>query len=118
MNYFKKRIHAFGHAFSGLLAAFKAEAHLKIHVLATIFIVVCGFYFNITNTQWLVIIMCCGLVITAELFNSAIEKLCNLISPQQNPTIKFIKDVSAAAVLILCVMALLIAVIIFGQKII
>ncbi len=118
MNYFKKRIHAFCHAFSGLLAAFKAEAHLKIHVLATIFVIACGVYFKISKAEWLMVIVCCGLVITAELFNTAIEKLCNVISPQPHPTIKFIKDVSAAAVLILCIMAVIIAVLIFGQKII
>lgn len=117
MNYFKKRIQAFGFAFSGLLAAFKTEAHLKIELLATVFIIACGFYFKINKAEWLIVILCCGLVIASELFNTAIEKLCNLISPQQNPTVKFIKDVSAAAVLILSVMAVIVALIIFGQKI-
>ncbi len=118
MNYFKKRILAFGHAFSGFLAAFKAEAHLKIHVLATILVIACGVYFKISKLEWLIVIICCGLVIAAELFNTAIENLCNVISSQHHPTIKFIKDVSAAAVLILCVMSVIIAVLIFGQKIV
>ncbi len=115
MNYFKKRTQAFGFAFSGLFAAFKSESHLKIHLLATAVVIVCGFYFKISKSEWLAIIICCGAVIAAELFNSAIEKLCDVISPQLNPKIKFIKDVSAAAVLVLSIASLCVALIVFAN---
>jgi diacylglycerol kinase len=117
MSYLKKRIQAFGYAFNGLFAAFKTESHLKIHVLATAIVIIAGIYFKITKAEWLAISICCGSVLAAELFNSAIEKLCDIVSPQLNPKIKFIKDVSAAAVLILSLMSICVAVLIFASTI-
>ena len=76
-----------------------------------------GIYFKITKAEWLAISICCGTVLAAELFNSAIEKLCDIISPQLNPKIKFIKDVSAGAVLVLALMSLVVAFLIFSSKI-
>jgi len=113
MNYLKKRMQAFGYAFNGLFAAVKIESHLKIHLLATLLVVLAGIYFKITKSEWLAVCICCGIVIAAELFNSAIEKLCDTISPTLNPKIKFVKDVSAAAVLVLSLMSICVALIIF-----
>ncbi len=113
MNYFKKRINAFGFAFSGLFAAIKTEAHLKIHLVATTVVIAAGLYFKVNKVDWLAIIICCGAVITAELFNSAIEKLCDVVSPQLNPKIKIIKDISAAAVLVLSITSVVVALLVF-----
>ena len=109
----KKRLQAFGFAFNGLFAAIKTEAHLKIHLLATAVVIAAGFYFKINKVEWLAISICCGMVIAAELFNSAIEKLCDVVSPQKHPKIKYIKDVSAAAVLVLSIISLIVALFIF-----
>ncbi|MDX2174285.1 MAG: diacylglycerol kinase family protein [Bacteroidota bacterium] len=116
MSYFKKRIQAFGFAFNGLFTALKTETHLKIHLLATILVVIAGIYSKISKIEWIAIIICCGTVIAAELFNSAIEKVCDIISPDKNPKIKFIKDVSAGAVLVLSLMSICVAVFIFASN--
>jgi len=116
MSYFKKRIQAFGYAFNGLFAAIKTETHLKIHLLTTLLVVIAGIYFKLSKTEWIAIIICCGTVIAAELFNSAIEQLCDFVSPAKNHKIKFIKDVSAGAVLVLSLMSICVAVFIFASK--
>lgn len=112
MNYFKKRGNAFRFAFQGLKAAF-SEAHLTIHLLALLFVVVLAFYFQVSKTDWCILILCSSMVICLELVNSAGEKLCDLISTEYHPKIKFVKDVLAGAVLIAAFAALVIGCIVF-----
>jgi diacylglycerol kinase (ATP) len=77
-----------------------------------------GFYFNITNGEWIVIILCFAIVMTAEAFNSAIEKLVDFVSPGIHPQAGKIKDIAAGAVLITAIIAAIIGCIIFIPKII
>ena len=59
-----------------------------------------GFIFNINQTEWLVIILCCIIVLALELINTAIENLCDLVSKDFHPVIKIVKDTAAGAVLV------------------
>ena len=93
MDYFKNRVMAFKYAFSGLAAAFKSEVHLKLYLFIALMVNGLGFYLGLTKTEWMEVAACITLVITLELFNSAIEKLCDLVMPDQHPKIKYIKDV-------------------------
>lgn len=113
MNYFKKRISAFGYAFTGIISAVKKEAHLKIHLLATVLVITAGFYFKVTPVEWMFLLGCCTLVISLEMVNSAIESVCNKISPEKSPDIRYIKDVSAGAVLVASIVAAITGGIIF-----
>lgn len=113
MSYLKKRIKAFGFAFSGLFQAFKCEKHLQLHSIIAVLVIVAGIFFDISIRKWLAVAGCITLVISLELINSAIEKLCDLYSTEQNPKIKYIKDVSAAAVLVASIFAAIVGVIIF-----
>lgn len=114
MGYLKRRRSAFGFAFSGLLQAFSKEAHMKLHGCAAILVTALGFYFELTAGEWIAVSVCIALVISLELLNSAIERLCDLVMPQQHPDIKYIKDVCAGAVLIVCCLSLVVAAIVFG----
>jgi diacylglycerol kinase len=113
MKYFQNRIEAFKAAFSGLQAALKKEAHLKLHLLALLIVLNLGFYFQLNAYEWLGLIICCGLVISLELINSAVEALCDLVHPDTHLKIKYIKDVAAAAVLVAAVAAVLVAYLVF-----
>lgn len=113
MTYFKDRKNSLGFAFSGLLQAFKKETHLRIHLACAVIVTGCGFYFCISSLEWLLILICIALVISFELINSAIEKLCDMVMPERHPTIKYIKDISAAAVLIVCILAVLTGILVF-----
>jgi diacylglycerol kinase len=113
MNYLKKRIKALGHAWAGLVHAFKKEVHLRLQAGIAILVVCSGFYFSISEKEWLIIGLCICLVLAFELLNSAIEKLCDLVTLEKEPAIKYIKDVSAAAVLLVAVFAAVCGLVIF-----
>ncbi len=113
MGELKKRLKAFVNAFRGLLNAMKKEFHLKLHFMALLIVLNLGFYFHITQTEWLAVILCSALVIGLELINSSIEALCDVIMPTQNAKIKYIKDVAAAAVLMAAIASVFVGYLIF-----
>ena len=84
-----------------------------IHCVAIITVTIAGFYFGITRNEWIAIILCFGMVLAAEGFNTAIERLVNLVSPEHNPIAGDVKDIAAGAVLICAIVAAIIGVIIF-----
>ena len=90
----------FNHAFRGLLNLLKTERNFKIQVFILLFVNFLGFYFKITSTEWIFIIFSSIIVLSLEAINSSIEKIADEVSLEQNIKIKWIKDVSAAAVLI------------------
>ena len=108
----KKLIKSFFYAFQGIYTGFKEELNFKIHTLGAILIISTGYYLQFTKTEWIAVILCIGIVTSAELFNTAIENLCNMVEPNQNPVIKKIKDMSAGAVLILATSASIIGLLI------
>ena len=113
MSYLKKRSNALRFAFDGLISSFKKESHMKIHSVCAFIVIATGFYFKISPFEWIAILFCIALVITLELINTAIEKLCDIAMPDQHPTIKYIKDISAAAVLVVSVFAVITGILVF-----
>lgn len=110
---FKKQIRSFGYAWHGLYSCIGREQNLGFHLIATVLVIVAGFLFHITRTEWIVILLCIGMVISAELFNTAIEKLVDLVSPQRHPIAGQVKDIAAGAVLVCACTAAIIGLIIF-----
>ncbi len=113
-----KIINSFKYALAGIVAACKTEINFRIEIAAAIIVTAAGFYFKISQGEWLVVVFNIAAVLSLELINTAIEKACNLFTTQQNAAIKIIKDVAAAAVLIAAVAAFISGVIIFLPKII
>lgn len=113
----KSEIKSFVHAWNGILYAIRSEKHMRFHLLATILVVIAGWFFNINTTEWCLIVLCIGGVCMAELFNTAFEQLVNLVSPQHNLIAGRVKDVAAGAVLIFSIAALIIGLIVFVPKI-
>lgn len=113
----KKFLNSFRYAFKGIAFAFSTQLNFKVHVCATVAAVFFGYLFKISLSEWLWI--CCAVagVIVCELFNTALELLVDLVSPDINPKAGAIKDVAAAAVLMAALFALTIALIIFVPKI-
>lgn len=112
-SYLHKRYRAVRVAFSGLGKAFKQEAHLQIHLAAGIVAAGLSLWLGISEQHWLMVLLCIVLVICSELFNSAIEKLCDKVQPAEDPLIGYIKDISAAAVLLCCLFSIVCGLIIF-----
>ncbi len=113
----KKRIQSFKHAFNGLKILVFEEHNARIHMLAVVVVVIAGIYFNISSKEWMAVFLAMTLVIAAELFNSAIENIADFVTKEQHPEIKKVKDLSAAAVLVCAVGAVVIGLLVFVPKI-
>lgn len=109
---------AFYCAFKGLKNFFLRERNGKIQLLIACFTVAAAFAFHISLFEWVATLLCIGSVLALEMLNSSIEKLCDLVHKDFHPTIKIVKDVSAAAVLWASVISVVIGSIIFIPKII
>jgi diacylglycerol kinase len=109
----QKSFRAFVYAINGLRYAVVNERNFRIEILCAIFTIAMAFIFKITMFAWLIIVINICIVLAAELFNTAIEKLADISFKEINPIIEIIKDVAAAAVLISVLSALICGVIIF-----
>ena len=107
---------SFVYAFNGLRLLLKEEQNARIHFVASIIVILAGFYFRLNAYEWIAIIFSIGLVITVEIINTAIENIADFISPGKSEHIKTIKDLSAAAVLISAIVAVIIGLIVFLPK--
>jgi len=112
----KARLKSFRYAFEGLNAFLSTQHNAIIHLLMTIAVFISAILFNISKMEMIAIIVVTGFVWAAELFNTAIEKLADKVSKDPDPGIKFIKDVSAAAVLLASIAAFFTGAIIFIPK--
>ena len=110
---FKKQIRSFGYDWKGLRQCIGKEQNLSFHLITTIIVIGAVILFDITRTEWMIIILCIGMVVAAELFNTAIERLVDLVSPERHPIAGQVKDIAAGAVLVCAVAAAIIGGIIF-----
>jgi diacylglycerol kinase len=108
---------SFGNAWRGLKVAVKDERNLKIHLASSAVVIALGFYFRVSDTEWIVLFVLIGVVTGFELLNSAIESLTDLVMEDQHPLAGKAKDISAAAVLIVSVISLIVGIIIFAKYI-
>ena len=105
-------------AFRGIKNCLLTEKNFRIQFLIGLIILIAGVYFHISHTEWIIILLCISLVLSLEMINSAIESVCNFISPSYHDGIKRIKDISAGAVLISSLFSIIIGCIIFFPKVI
>lgn len=102
----------FINALEGLFYGLTKDRSIKIqYFLGTLAILYC-FYLQIEITEWMIVILCIGLVLVSEYFNTAIEKMCDEYTSEYHPTIKDIKDISAAAVFISALISFIIMILI------
>lgn len=88
---------------------------MRFHTVAALYVLVFARFFAFSKENYISLLLIIGAVISAEMFNTAIEKLCDKISPEFHPLIKVVKDTAAGAVLILAIIAVIIAIILFGN---
>jgi diacylglycerol kinase len=102
----KQMFKSIGIAFDGIIDLIKSENNAKIHLISTIVVIIVGLKLQFLAIEWLWISLAIAGVWVAELINTAIEKLTDLISPEQNPIAKKIKDYAAGAVLVMAIWAI------------
>jgi diacylglycerol kinase (ATP) len=108
-----KLIKSFGYALQGIYIATRGQLNIKIHFLAVICVTAAGMFFHITSYEWCLVVICYSIVLTAELLNSAIENLVDLVSPGYHPLAGKVKDIAAGAVLISAAAAAIVSLFIF-----
>jgi diacylglycerol kinase len=113
----KKLINSFKYAIQGILSSFKTERNMKIHIFVMILVIIAGVILKINKYEWIACILCFAIVISGELFNTAIETVVDMVMPYKNDKAKIAKDIAAGAVLTLAIGAAVIGVIIFVPKI-
>ena len=114
----RKRLRSFGYAFHGIRLLITQEANAWIHCFAAVCVVVAGFFFGISMSEWIAVIFAIGMVLAAEAVNSAIEALADRVTQEYDEAIKRTKDLASGAVLILAIAAAIIGCIVFIPKII
>ena len=111
-------IKSFACAFEGLKDCLLHEKNFRIQYVIALLIIIAGLSFSISKIEWLIILLCFAVVLCFEIINSAIEKLCDLVCPQYNLTIKKVKDMSASAVLLAAIISFIVGCVIFLPKVI
>ena len=112
-SYLGKRIRGGGYAIKGAWLLIKTEHSIQVQVAIGILVTFAGFYFDITETEWILQILAIGLVLAAEGLNSAIEGIADFIHPDIHVKIGYIKDVAAGGVLFAAVAAFIVGLIIY-----
>lgn len=113
-----KRLKSFSYAFNGLRTVIKEEHNSRIHIIVSLIVIVCGFIFQISIIEWMLLCFVIGFVISIEILNSAIENLADFVSPEYHNLIKKVKDIAAASVLVSTISSVVIGILIFLPKII
>lgn len=110
MNKFFK---GFYHAFEGIKYAFQTQVNMRFHVIVAVIVIMLGVVFKLSVIEWSFIALAITLVLSAELFNTAIESLTDLATQEIHPLAKVAKDCAAAAVLLMAIFAVVIAGLVF-----
>lgn len=117
MSILKKRIDSFRFAFKGLVDLFISQPNARIHGIATIIALILGGVLGLSKTEWCLVILCIFAVLAAEAFNTALEYLTDLVSPEYHVLAGKTKDVAAAGVLLTAFGAFIIGTIIYLPKV-
>jgi diacylglycerol kinase len=113
MPNFRTLIKSFRYAIAGLLYSFKFNQNIKIHILAAIFAVLAGLVLKLTRYEMLGVGFLIVLVISAEMINTSIEEVINLLVNEHRLEAKIAKDVSAGMVLLVAIFAAIVGVFIY-----
>ena len=109
----KKHLLSYRYALRGMWLAFRFEPNMAIHVAAALAVVLINYWLDVTKTEWLITLILIGIVWMAEIFNTAIEKLADRVTKEQDPLIGQAKDLAAGAVLVVCIVAVICGVVIY-----
>ena len=118
MNELRARLRSFRYAFAGVRLLFSEEHNARIHATITVLVVVAGVVLHVTLAEWCILLLCIGMVLAAEAFNSAIERTCDYLTTERDDRIRDIKDLGAGAVLLCAITATVVGLIVFVPHIV
>ncbi|MBN3034172.1 MAG: diacylglycerol kinase family protein [Bacteroidales bacterium] len=108
-----ERLKSFRWAARGIREVYRTQHNFRIHLILAAVVTLGAFLLKVSRMEWLILIICIVSVLAAEFMNSALERMVDLLSPQQQISAGFIKDAAAAAVLIIAIGAAVIGSLIF-----
>ena len=111
----RKFIKSFDYAIQGIITAMR-EQNFRFHLLSAVIVIIAGLFTGLSILEWIVIILVIALVIGAEMLNTAIERVVDLVSPDYHPLAKQAKDIAAASVLVFAACSVIIGMLIFLPK--
>jgi diacylglycerol kinase len=115
-NYFASRIKSFADAVEGIAHVLQTQQNARIHAVITLAVFLFAFIFQINRLEWIALTIVVGMVWTAEILNTALEMLVDLVSPEHSQGAGKIKDVSAGAVFVSAMISIWVGFLIFGPK--
>ncbi len=113
-QYLSSRLKSFQYAFEGIGYVFRTQKNAQIHLIIVCVVLALAIWLAIPISEIALILIMIGVVLGAEFFNTALEAIIDLISPEQHPLAKISKDVGAGAVMLLAIIAVIIGVLILG----
>jgi undecaprenol kinase/diacylglycerol kinase (ATP) len=114
MHYF---IRSLRYACNGIYLFFRRERNGQIQGAVALLVIVAGLVLGVSRMEWAVLLLCIAVVISLEMLNSSVERICNMYTTDFHPAIKIIKDLAAAAVLWSALLSLMIGLIIFVPRV-
>ena len=112
----KRLLHSFGFAGEGIGYAIRTQANLRLHFTITVLVFVAGLWLQLAPIEWAILVVMISVVMSAELFNTALEATLDRVSREEHPLAKVGKDVAAGAVLICAIGSVIVGLLIFGPK--
>lgn len=111
----KAFLKSFVYAFNGILSAIRTQRNFRFHIVALIYVTAFSFFYNLSKTQYLILVLIFLIVISLELVNTALENVVDLSSPEYNKLAEISKDCAAGAVLVAATGALIAGIILFAD---
>ena len=111
---FGRFVKSFSYSIEGLKYAYKYEQSMLIHIIATVCVIIANIFFQVEGMEWLISLLAIGMVLSAELINTAIEAVVDLVTLDIHPLAKIAKDCGSAATFVLAMMAAGIGIVIYG----
>ena len=113
-----ERLRSFVYAFNGLKFILRSQLNFRIHLIAGFIVILCGFWARLNATEWCILMVVMGLVISMEAMNTAIEQLVDFVSPDYHKQAGIVKDIAAGAVMLAAITAVVTGIILFLPKMI
>ncbi len=108
-----RRIRSFICALRGIRIAWLGEPNFRIEIACAAVAILAGVFFHISRGEWMVLVLCIAMVLAVETLNTALEALCDMVRDTHDPHVAIIKDLAAAAVLLVVLGSLVVGLCIF-----
>lgn len=113
----KNHFHSYKYATDGIIHTLKTQSNIWVQIPIALLVIFLAWYFHVSVTEWLVLVISICLVLVAELFNTAVEYIMNVVKQEHDLDVKTAKDIAAGAVFVTALSSVIVGLIVFYPKI-